>query len=57
MRGVNMLPILILLSFPLLYSAGQAGNSCNAFAGIVLLFAGMAGPLLKRMLEGRRDRT
>lgn len=42
------LPVLIILAFPLLYFGGQLGNSACAAAGILMLFLGMAGPLIKR---------
>lgn len=47
---VAFLPVLIMLAFPLLYFGGHAGSSICSIAGILVLFLGMSGPLIKRML-------
>ncbi|CVK20330.1 hypothetical protein SPSPH_035560 [Sporomusa sphaeroides DSM 2875] len=45
----SFLPILILVAFPLLYFGGHQASSLVSLAGILVLFLGMSGPLLKRM--------
>ena len=45
------LPILIIFAFPLLYFGGHYDSSLCSIGGIVVLFLGMSGPLIKRMIE------
>lgn len=44
---IKFLPILIVVAFPILYSAAAAGNTNLSILGIVTLFVGMSGPILK----------
>lgn len=48
---VAALPIFILLSFPLLYFAGHSGSDAGSLTGILVLFLGMSGPLIKRITK------
>lgn len=43
------LPILIVLAFPLLYYSGHASSHVYSALGILVLFIGMSGPIIKRM--------
>lgn len=44
----SYLPILIVVSFPLLYISGNQGSGAGAIFGILLLILGMSGSFLKR---------
>lgn len=45
------LPILIIFAFPLLYFGGHSDSSLCSLGGIVVLFLGMSGPIIKRILK------
>ncbi|SMC99228.1 hypothetical protein SAMN04488500_11731 [Sporomusa malonica] len=47
---VAFLPVFIIFAFPLLYFGGHLGSSVCSAAGILVLFLGMSGPLIKRMI-------
>lgn len=46
---VAFLPIFIIFAFPLLYFGGHSGSVSTSVAGILVLFLGMSGPILKRI--------
>lgn len=47
---VAFLPVLIIFAFPLLYFGGHSGSSVCSAAGMLVLFLGMSGPLIRRMI-------
>lgn len=49
-RLLVCLPILIIFAFPLLYFGGHSDSSLYSIGGIVVLFLGMSGPLIKRVI-------
>ncbi|GEM_PF-4691931 len=48
---VAFLPVCILLSFPVLYFGGHASSSAGSMIGILVLFLGMSGPVIKRIIK------
>ena len=44
---INFLPLLMIIAFPMLYFGAGAGDKMLSLFGIVTLFVGMAGPILK----------
>ncbi|MBU2702480.1 hypothetical protein Ga0466249_003607 [Sporomusaceae bacterium BoRhaA] len=48
-RWAIFLPTLIIIAFPLLYFGGHSGSAGSSVAGILVLFMGMSGPMLKRI--------
>ena len=50
-KWIRLLPLLIFVSFPVLYFSGHAGSAAGSFAGIALLLLGMAGTLFKRFFS------
>lgn len=46
---VTFLPLLIIAAFPLLYFGGHQASGAVSLAGILVLFLGMLGPLIKRI--------
>jgi len=50
-RLLVFLPILIVIAFPLLYFGGHSDSSLRSIGGIVVLFLGMSGPIIKRILK------
>ena len=47
------LPLLILLSFPLLYWGGNRDQNWLAVTGLFLLFTGISGTIIKRIYATR----
>lgn len=43
------LPVFIFLAFPLLYIGGHVSSGAGSAIGILVLFLGMSGPLIKRI--------
>ena len=54
---MNFLPIFIVVAFPMLYYGGQSSDSLSSTVGIVVLFLGMSGPLIKRVLKLLQDKS
>ena len=50
-RVATLLPGLIILSFPVIYLGGQAGNQQLSIMGIALLLLGMSGPVIRRFIR------
>lgn len=48
---VALLPVFILFAFPLLYFGGHSSSVAGSAAGILVLFLGMSGPLIKRIIK------
>lgn len=48
---LNFLPILIIIAFPLLYAGGHSDSSLRSIMGIAVLFLGMSGPIIKRIVK------
>ena len=46
---VNILPVLIIVAFPILYSGASTGDETLSLLVILTLLAGMSGPILKNM--------
>lgn len=46
---IAWLPILIIVAFPVLYIGAKSADMTMSLIGIILLFAGMSGPIIKRI--------
>lgn len=53
-QRMDLLPIFIFMAFPVLYNGGQSSNSLCSIVGIILLFLGLSGPLIKRIIGKER---
>lgn len=48
MKLIMFLPLLLIVAFPMLYFGANSDNTQLCALGMVVFFAGMAGPILKR---------
>lgn len=47
-RLMIFLPLLIIVAFPMLYIGANSNNTGLCALGMVVFFAGMSGPIIKR---------
>lgn len=52
---ITFLPVLLLLAFPVLYTAGHCSSEAGAVSGLVLLFLGMSASFFRRFLLGGKE--